>query len=153
MYSAIARLRRRRQRAAALSVLLLVMLAGSASAQTAQEEGVDCKDAAGMELPETVCAEQAWQTADAELNRVYQRLRKKLPANGLEPPYMDKDIPQELASVQKLWVQLRDADCGLYQGLSGGGNTAHFNWQFQCYLDRTQKRIAELQALERTVEQ
>jgi uncharacterized protein YecT (DUF1311 family) len=106
-----------------------------------------------MELPSTVCAEQAWEKADAELNRVYQRVRKKLPANGLEPPYADKDIPQELASVQKLWVQLRDDDCGLYQGLSGGGNTAHFNWQYQCYLDRTKKRIAELQALERMAEQ
>jgi uncharacterized protein YecT (DUF1311 family) len=146
-------LRQLRLTLALLCALVLLASAGSASAQTVQEEGVDCKDAAGMELPETVCAERAWQKADAELNRVYQRLRKKLPANGLEPPYLDKDIPQELASVQKLWVQLRDADCGLYQGLSGGGNTAHFNWQFQCYLDRTQKRIAELQALERMVEQ
>lgn len=42
---------------------------------------------------------------------------------------------------------------GLYQGLSGGGNTGHFNWQYQCDLDRTKKRIAELQALERMVEE
>jgi uncharacterized protein YecT (DUF1311 family) len=89
------------------------------------------------------------RSVDAELSCVYHRLRKKMPPNGAEPPYADKDMPQELASVQKLWVQLRDADCGLYQGLSGGGNTGHFNWLYQCYLDRTKKRIAELQALER----
>jgi len=42
---------------------------------------------------------------------------------------------------------------GLYQGLSGGGNTGHFNWQYQCDLDRTKRRIAELQALERMVKE
>jgi uncharacterized protein YecT (DUF1311 family) len=139
------------------SLLLAAAVAvgsGVARAQTIQEEGVECaKDASGMRPSETDCAEQAWQKADAELNRVYQRVRKKMPANGMEPPYANKDIPQELVSAQKLWVQLRDADCGLYQGLSGGGNTGHFNWRYQCYLDRTKKRIAELEALERMAEQ
>src|SRR5262245_58043119 len=102
MHGAIDPLRRLRPCLAARSVLLLLAIAGVARAQTIQEEGVACKDAAGMELPETECAERAWRKADAELNRVFERVRRKMPAKGLEPPYEDKDIAQELASAQRV---------------------------------------------------
>ena len=154
MRSAIVWLRRRRQRAALHSALLLLALAGADEvlAQTVQEEGIACKDAAGVELSSDACAVQAWQKADRELNQVYRRLRANLPEN-LAPHYTREGVLNELTTIQKLWVQLRDADCELFHGLIGGGNTEHFNFQYQCYLDRTLKRIAELQALERVLEQ
>lgn len=141
-------------RLALLSALLLLALAGAgeALAQTVQEEGIECKDAAGVELSSDVCAQQAWQKADRELNQIYRRLRANLPEN-LAPHYTRDGVLNELTSIQKLWLQLRDADCELFHGLIGGGNTGHFNFQYQCYLDRTLKRIAELQAFERMVEQ
>jgi uncharacterized protein YecT (DUF1311 family) len=57
---------------AGLIALLLLSIAdaGAALAQSVREEGVACKGAKGLQRPETVCAEQAWQKADAELNRV-----------------------------------------------------------------------------------
>jgi uncharacterized protein YecT (DUF1311 family) len=88
--------------------------------------------------------------ADRELNQIYRRLRTNLPEN-LAPPYTRDGVLSELTVIQKLWLQLRDADCELFHGLIGGGNTGHFNFQYQCYLDRTLKRIAELQALERVL--
>jgi len=153
MHSAIARLHRFHPGLAALSVLLPLAIAGAAHAQTVQEQGIECKDAAGVELSSNVCAVEAWKKADEELNQIYRRLRTTLPQDGLAPPYTRDDVLKELAAIQKLWVQLRDADCDLYQGMTGGGNTGHFNFQYQCYLDRTLKRIAELQAFERMVEQ
>lgn len=140
-------------RLAQLFALLLLALAGAgeALAQTVQEEGIECRDAAGVELSSDACAVQAWQKADRELNQTYRRLRTNLPADGLAPPYTREKALNDLTAIQKLWLQLRDADCELFHGLIGGGNTGHFNFQYQCYLDRTLKRIVELQALERVL--
>lgn len=148
---------RRRRFAARLVRVLLAFAApiagaGGALAQTIQEQSIDCKDAAGVALSSDACAEQAWKKADKDLNELYRRLRATLPED-LAPPYARDDVLKQLAAIQKLWVQLRDADCDLYEGMSGGGNTGHFNYQYQCYLDRTLKRIAELQAFERMVSQ
>jgi len=131
-------------------LLLLPMAgAGGALAQTDQEPEITCENAAGA-AKSNACALEAWKKADAELNRIYRRLRTSLPEN-LAPPYTRDQVLTELTAIQKLWVQLRDADCGLLQGMSGGGNTGHFDIGYGCYLDRTKKRIAELQALEQMI--
>lgn len=146
------RLRRLRPSLAALAMLLVLPMAGAggALAQTDQEPEITCENAAGT-AASNICALEAWKKADAELNSIYRRLRTNLP-DGLAPPYTRDDVLQELTAIQKLWVQLRDADCGLVQGMSGGGNTGHFDIEYDCYRDRTQKRIAELQALEQMVQ-
>jgi uncharacterized protein YecT (DUF1311 family) len=134
-----------------LAIAFLIAGAGGALAQTGQEQDIACEDAAGGAESSNVCALEAWKKADAELNRIYRRLRAGLPEGGLAPPYTRDDVLNDLTAIQKLWVQLRDADCGLLQGMSGGGNTGHFDIEYGCYLDRTQKRIAELQALEQMI--
>src|SRR5262245_66141274 len=106
------RLRRLRPGLAALVMLLLLPMvgAGGALAQTDEEPEITCENAAGT-AASNVCALEAWKKADAELNRIYRRLRASLPEN-LAPPYTRDQVLNELTAIQKLWVQLRDADCG-----------------------------------------
>jgi len=132
-----------------LAMAFLIAAAGGALGQADQEPEITCANAAGT-AKSNACALEAWKKADAELNRIYRRLRTSLPEN-LAPPYTRDQVLTELTAIQKLWVQLRDADCGLLQGMSGGGNTGHFDIEYGCYLDRTKKRIAELQALEQMI--
>lgn len=125
---------------------------GPALAQdNAPEPEMTCANAVGGALKSNPCALEAWQMGDDELNRVYQRLRANLPATGLAPPNTRDAVLRDLTATQKLWVQLRDTDCTLLQNLSGGGNTGHFDIEYDCYRDRTLKRIEELQAIERMI--
>lgn len=83
---------------------------------------------------------------------IYRRLRGNVAGDSLlAPPYTKERVLAESTSIQKLWVEMRDADCELFHGLIGGGNTGHFNFLHQCTLDRTLQRIAELQAIERAL--
>ncbi len=60
------------------------------------------------------CLSKARVSTDAELNSLYQQIRKKL----------DQDDANRLTVAQRLWVQYRDANCSAERSLYGLGTAA-----------------------------
>ena len=75
--------------------LLLLLSSGGASATD-----VDCADPVDQSTM-TVCADQAFQAADAELDAAYQALREKVSPEGSEM----------LEAARQAWIAYRDAQC------------------------------------------
>jgi uncharacterized protein YecT (DUF1311 family) len=138
-------------RLAVLSALAIMpTITASYGQATVQERDIACPEGGDRAQAPTICAELAWKKADADLTRTYQQTLTALATNGAAPsPQLDGDPRQQLEQAQQLWTRFVELDCQLYQGVSGGGNTGHFNYLYQCRLDRTLKRIAELQGLNR----
>jgi uncharacterized protein YecT (DUF1311 family) len=97
----------------ALSLLLPLVGAicpSELQAQTMNAAGGNCEEA--MSTAEmSVCFEDAYLSADRELNALYLRIQEEL-------------SPDELAALkeaQRLWVRYRDATCNAERALYGGG--------------------------------
>lgn len=72
----------------------------------------------GSQIELNACAGDAFEQADAELNRVYGDVRKSLEGDTL--------ALQRLRDAQRLWVQLRDADIeALYPVPDGEDSRVH----------------------------
>jgi uncharacterized protein YecT (DUF1311 family) len=80
--------------------------------------------------------EDAWKSADAELNRVYSAALKRLDGADL----------QRLVTAQRLWVQFRDADCEAAYGLYGGGSAGP-TVRAACLEKDTRERTKELRIM------
>jgi uncharacterized protein YecT (DUF1311 family) len=82
------------------AALLLVSLGLSSSVEAVPDD-IKCNDSGTM-LEMAACARDDLNAADAELNRVYQRL---LTAGAKEPVFISN-----LRTAQKAWIQFRDAE-------------------------------------------
>jgi uncharacterized protein YecT (DUF1311 family) len=80
------------------------------------------------------CLEKARASADAELNRLYADVRKRL----------EEDERKQLVAAQRLWVQYRDANCAAEKGLYGNG-TGSGPAYLACLEAMTRARTKELQ--------
>jgi uncharacterized protein YecT (DUF1311 family) len=84
------------RRLSAACLALLLLLGGGHAFAT----GIDCADPADQRAM-TICAEQALQAADAELDAAYQALREKVSPEGRE----------KLEAARQAWITYRDAQC------------------------------------------
>ena len=94
----------------------------------------DCADANGRsEL--LLCADRVYRSADAELNRVYQRVLKGQPS--LRPL---------LIEAQRAWVRFKEADCAVKEEIyrDGSGRDALV---LGCKTEHTRRRIKDLNGL------
>jgi uncharacterized protein YecT (DUF1311 family) len=104
---------------------LMLVSAGLSSAQ--------CKDAVSTKDMQD-CADTQWKKSDAELNRTYAEILKKL-----EAPDADR-----LRKAQRAWVTYRDAHCEAEYQLYAGGSIAPLTLT-QCRATLTDQRTKILQ--------
>lgn len=81
------------------------------------------------------CAQEEFQKADAELNKVYQQLLLKL-----ETAHKEK-----LRLAQRAWVVFRDAHCDCESFAFEGGSMQPL-LRFSCLAQVTRDRVKQLQA-------
>jgi uncharacterized protein YecT (DUF1311 family) len=79
------------------------------------------------------CFSNAKAASDAEINSLYQQIRKKL----------DADDVKRLAVAQRFWIQYRDANCLAERSLYDGG-TASGPVYLACLEAMTRARTREL---------
>ena len=85
----------------------------------------------------TVCADQAFKKADAELNAVYKQITSRLKDNP--------DAAKLLVTAQKSWVNFRDAECA-FSTSSAAQGSIYPMLVAQCRDTLTRKRVVELKA-------
>ena len=117
-------------RTALLVLLLIVSAAFSVSAQEKQPE--PCPDAQSQ-FEMNQCAGKAYNAADAELNKVYQKLAAML----------DEEEKSQLKTVETAWLKYRDANCEFVGDQFKGGSIRPMIYAF-CLADMTRNRTAEL---------
>jgi uncharacterized protein YecT (DUF1311 family) len=86
---------------------------------------------------ETNCFLQAYKTADQDLNRTYDRIRKFLG---------DDEGGKKLLAAQRLWLQFRGANCAAERELYSGGSAAPMVY-YACMEADTRQRTAELKTM------
>ena len=84
-----------------LLIAVILVLPISVSTQEPAPQADPCFAKATTQAEATVCAGQAFDKADAELNLVYQQLLKKHAA--------DKNFIKRLKLAQEAWLKFRDA--------------------------------------------
>jgi uncharacterized protein YecT (DUF1311 family) len=108
----------------------------NASAQDAQftKQFSNCiKKSGGVTSEMLNCIAAETKIQDAQLNRNYKQIMASLsPARK-----------KQLLTVQRLWIQYRDANCGFYADPDGGTSSAVRS--SDCFLRTTASRAQELQ--------
>jgi uncharacterized protein YecT (DUF1311 family) len=114
------------------ALLLALTLAVSPSKAGAQSPADPCRSARST-VAMRECFDRAFQTADAELNRVYGMLLGKADAQGRPL----------LRSAQRAWIAYRDAECRFRASESEGG-TLYPVELLSCRTELTRERIHAL---------
>ncbi|MDD9740525.1 MAG: lysozyme inhibitor LprI family protein [Marinovum algicola] len=109
------------------SAALLFLLPDLGSAQAACA-GTTSADA-------TECEHARWQHADAELNKLWKRLKPQADARGTGPA---------LLAQQRQWLKRRDSTCEQELGHGGSLDQAIY---YACMKDMTLRRNAEFRAM------
>ncbi|MCO4316826.1 lysozyme inhibitor LprI family protein [Phyllobacterium sp. 21LDTY02-6] len=112
------------------AAIALIFLASSAPV-LARENCGDLTNQTDM----NICAGKAYQTSDAELNRLYKRIEQRLKG--------DADTTRLLVSAQKAWIAFRDAECEFSSSAVAGGSAQPFI-RSSCLDGMTQTRIDNL---------
>jgi len=113
--------------------LVLLLIAGAAFSVSAQEKKPEpCPDAQSQ-FEMNQCAGKAYKAADAELNKVYQKLAAML----------DEEEKAQLKTVETAWLKYRDANCEFVGDQFKGGSIRPMIYAF-CLADMTRNRTAEL---------
>ncbi|MEB3831554.1 lysozyme inhibitor LprI family protein [Phormidium sp. CCY1219] len=80
------------------------------------------------------CAARNWQSADRELNQVYQTLT----------PNLSPSRRQKLVTAQRRWIEFRDAECEFYSSLIAYGGSMQPMLRSGCMETLTEQRSSEL---------
>ena len=103
----------------------------------------------------TFCAGEAWRQADAELNRVWLRLKAVMQKMDAQEVQASSCYPAAsnngkclgyvgaLVNAQRDWISFRDAEC-VVGGYASRGGSMEPMLVFQCRENLTRKRIKEL---------
>ena len=113
-------------------LLSLMVVGGFAGAAEAKEV---CDRNDDSQTMMTICAGQDYSAADAELNRVYQKLVKDSDAGTLKL----------LKTAQRAWISFRDAECA-YATAGSEGGSIHPMEVSMCLTTVTEDRIKQLEA-------
>jgi uncharacterized protein YecT (DUF1311 family) len=129
----------------ARAVLFLIVSAAPALAQGREpRHQPDCSGGSNVEI--TRCTSRAYETADGELNRVFQAVLAESRRSQDVPPAERPRWEQTLRDAQRAWIAYRDADCcGLIRHEWQGGSGASAA-KSGCLYDRTVERTNELTA-------
>jgi uncharacterized protein YecT (DUF1311 family) len=105
-------------------------------------DGVEltCPGVANAEATVIQCNTLAYEEADAELNAVYKQLISE--ADEQEQGY--------LKAMQRAWIKLKEAQCGLVKYYHSGGRFSD-KWKTRCEAVMTIRRVEALKALGRGI--
>ena len=117
-----------------LALTLLLSCAPLLTAAPAQKRAArnPCGDAK-TQLDMNFCADRQFKSADAELNRVYNRLASKLEA----------DARAKLKAAESSWLKYRDSNCDYEASAYEGGSMQPMVYSF-CLERMTKSRTNEL---------
>ncbi|MBV8857789.1 MAG: DUF1311 domain-containing protein [Acidobacteria bacterium] len=113
--------------------LLALLLLPAASAKTQKERPIHPCEGNGSQAEATGCAHREYLAADAELNKVYNRLAGVLNA----------DEKALLKESELAWIKYRDSNCTFESSQYAGGTMRPMIESF-CLARVTQARAAEL---------
>jgi uncharacterized protein YecT (DUF1311 family) len=111
---------------------LLIAAAGLPVSLAAQEPELDCRDPR-TQTDMNLCAANDYRAADAEMNRVYARLRAAL----------DAEARPRLVEVQRAWLRFRDLQCEFEASGYEGGSMQPF-LRSSCLAALTTERTRQL---------
>jgi uncharacterized protein YecT (DUF1311 family) len=118
-----------------LSVILTLIVSGEVHAQHMNTADAPCKSA-GSGAETTTCFVTAAKSADTEMNHTYRELIDKL----------NQDDRNKLRTVQRLWIQFRDANCKAERDLYTGGS-AYSMVYAACMESETRYRTNDLRQM------
>ncbi len=103
---------------------------------------VDC------EFTQAMCSAQTdYEQADAELNKTYQLILKKIKSNEFEEYLVSKkSIQRSLLKSQRAWLKYRDENCDAHYTLFSGG-TSRNTGRLVCLSKMTTTRSQQLREL------
>lgn len=105
-------------------------------------QDVDCENAQ-TQMEMTFCADQDWQTADADLNAAYAAAQKAMRAIDAGLPKAEQGAEANLRAGQRAWVTFRDATCAA-EGYAMHGGSAEPMLIYSCRARLTEQRGADL---------
>jgi uncharacterized protein YecT (DUF1311 family) len=118
------------------------------SAPAVDRDATDCDDNSPQQLL-NICAANAAQAADDELNLVWKRIAGDMKRRDAEVDRQTDRQPgffDTLLAGQRAWLTYRDKQCLLASfELRGGSGAPHIH--SGCFHDLTRARIAQLNAL------
>lgn len=126
-----------RDLAAALLLSLLPFVAGPAAAQ-----GASC-DAAATQVEMNACAQEAWKSADKELNAAYRAAVAW--AQDYDQGAPDGRAEATLRAAQRAWIAYRDAACEA-EAATWDGGTGQPMALYSCLANVTTQRTDDLVA-------
>src|ERR1044071_872187 len=122
-----------KMRRTALSLLLFPILLSAVGAKTQKERQIHPCEQRGSQAEASGCAHQEYLAADAELNKVYNKLAAKLDAE-------DRAL---LKTSELSWIKYRDSNCEFESSRYKGGTMRPMIESF-CLTRVTKARTAEL---------
>ncbi|CAG8869612.1 hypothetical protein PS627_03606 [Pseudomonas fluorescens] len=128
------------------SMVWLALMAVTLGAHAGEEESTPC-DNVDTDQQSQACATFSRQTAERELaaafDELVQRIRDQYPDEG------DKlnDLTERLQAAEKIWTQLRDADCKVETYAEKTGTKAFEAAWNLCVAQRSDDRSEYLQSI------
>jgi len=125
-------------------LILVIFLSGSVSTRADSPTGnyfsgteVSCPGIPGSaEATVIACNKIAYKDADRELNAAYRKLVAAA----------DNNEKKFLQDMQRAWIKLKDAQCGLVESYYAGAQFPE-KWRTECEAIMTIRRVKELKEL------
>ncbi|MBF8162339.1 lysozyme inhibitor LprI family protein [Ectopseudomonas hydrolytica] len=117
---------------------LALLLLGLGMAISAAESEDPCQQ--GSAMAANLCHGPAWQAAEDELQRSYDRLLSHF--KEYEP-----ELVVELRDAQRSWIRQREQSCSLYARSRVQGSPWTGFWAAQCMAEQARARAAWLKSM------
>lgn len=128
------------------SMAWLVLLALAWGAQAAEEDSTPC-DNVENDQQGYACAAYNKQTAERELKAAYDDLVQRIRDQYADENDKATALSAKMEAAQKLWVQLRDADCKVETYAEKPGSKAFQAAWDTCVAQRSDERSEYLQSI------
>ena len=128
------------------SIAWLVLLAVVSGAQAGEEESTPC-DNVETDQQTFACAAFNKQTAERELNAAYDDLIQRIRDQYADEGDQTSALIGRMDAAEKLWTQLRDADCKVETYAEKPGSKAFQAAWDTCVAQRSDDRSEYLQSI------
>lgn len=128
------------------SMAWLVLLAVVSGAQAGEEESTPC-DNVETDQQSYACAAFNKQTAERELKSAYDDLTQRIRDQYADDADQATDLVGRMDAAEKLWTQLRDADCKVETYAEKAGSKAFEAAWNTCVAQRSDDRSEYLQSI------
>ncbi|MCE1116853.1 MULTISPECIES: lysozyme inhibitor LprI family protein [Pseudomonas] len=128
------------------SMAWLVLLAVACGAQAAEEESTPC-DNVETDQQGYACAAYNKQTAERELKAAYDELIQRIRDQYADETDKATALSAKMEAAEKLWAQLRDADCKVETYAEKPGSKAFEAAWNTCVAQRSDERSEYLQTI------